>query len=59
MKLRNKLYPAHATSSEVLVILRNFGIDEYPLSDWENGWRKILDLCSNSLNDLVQVFKKF
>lgn len=58
MSLRNKLYPAHATSSEVLVVLRNFGIDEYPLRDWEAGWRKILSLCSNSLGDFVKVLQQ-
>jgi len=57
MSLRSKMYPAHATSSEILVILRNFGINEYPLVDWEKGWQKILQLCSNSLADLVKVFQ--
>jgi len=57
MSLRSKMYPAHATSSEVLVVLRNFGIDKYPLEDWEKGWRKILHLCSNSLGDFVKVLQ--
>ena len=58
MTLRSKLYPAHATSSEVLVVLRNFGIDNYPLEDWETGWRKILGLCSNSLGDFVKILQQ-
>jgi len=58
MKLRNKMYPTHATSSEILVVLRNFGINKYPLDDWEKGWRKILGICSNSLGDFVKALQK-
>jgi hypothetical protein len=57
MSLRSKLYPAHATSSQILVVLRNLGIDRYPLEDWEKGWRKILLLCSNSLGDFVELLQ--
>ena len=53
--LRNKMYPAHATAAEIVVILRNFGIDKYPLDDWEKGLRKIVGLCANSLADLVKL----
>jgi len=55
MSLRNKMYPTHATSYEILVILQNFGIARYPLEDWGKGWKKILTLCSNSLGELVSV----
>lgn len=57
MTLRNKLYPAHANSSEILKVLRNLGIDKYPLDDWEKGWRKILKLCSSSLVQLVEILQ--
>jgi len=57
MSLRSKLHPTHATSSDAITILRNFGIDKYPLEDWEEGWRKILNLCSNSLGDFVKVLQ--
>lgn len=57
MSLRSKMYPAHATSSEIIVVLRNFGIDKYPLEDWEKGWRKILSISSNSLGDFVRVLQ--
>jgi len=57
MSLRSKMYPAHATSSELLVVLQNFGIDKYPLEDWQKGWIKILSLCSNSLRDLVKTLQ--
>ena len=57
MLLRSKLYPAHATSSEVPVVLQNFGIAKYPLDDWEKGWRRILRLCSNSLGDFVKILQ--
>jgi hypothetical protein len=55
MALRNKMYPAHTTAAEIVVILRNFGIDKYPLDDWERGLRKIVGLCANSLADLVKL----
>jgi hypothetical protein len=57
MSLRSKLYPTHATSAEIIVILRNFGIDRYPLDDWEKGWRKILTLIANSLGDLFKALQ--
>lgn len=57
MSLRSKMYPAHATSCEILVILQNFGIGKYPLEDWGRGWRKILTLCSNSLGELVKALQ--
>lgn len=57
MSLRNKMYPAHATACEILVVLRNFGIDRYPLDNWEDGWKKILSLCSKSLADLVKTLQ--
>jgi len=53
LSLRSKMYPAHATSAEILVILRNFGIDKYPLDDWEKGFNKIMHLCTNTLADFV------
>lgn len=58
MSLRSKIYPTHANSSEILVILRNFGIDKYPMEDWEEGWRKILTICSNSLGDFVKLLQE-
>lgn len=57
MSLRSKMYPVHATSAEILVILRNLGINNYPLDDWEKGWKKIFSLCSNSLVELVEAFQ--
>ncbi len=57
MSLRSKMYPAHATSHEILVILQNFGIAQYPLEDWGKGWKKILTLCSNSLEKLVSLLQ--
>jgi hypothetical protein len=53
LTLRSKMYPAHATSAEIIVVLRNFGIDKYPLDDWERGFVKIMRLCANSLADLI------
>jgi hypothetical protein len=46
------MYPAHASASELLVYLRNFGIDKYPLEDWEAGFKKILGIIINSMADL-------
>jgi len=57
MSLRSKMYPAHATAHEILVVLRNFGIDRYPLDNWEDGWKKILSLCSKSLADFVNTLQ--
>jgi len=57
MSLRSKMYPTHATSSKILVVLRNLGIDKYPSDDWERDWRKILSLCSNSLAGLVKTLQ--
>lgn len=57
VSLRNKMYPAHATSSEILVILQNFGIIECPLKNWGKGWNKVLTLCSNSLGELVEALQ--
>ena len=54
MALRSKMYPAHVTTSEIIVILRNFGIDKYPLDNWEEGLRKIIDICAKSLDDLTR-----
>jgi len=51
------MHPAHANSSEILMVLRNLGIDKYPLDDWEKGWRKILTLCANSLVQLVEALQ--
>jgi hypothetical protein len=53
LSLRSKMYPAHVTSAEIIVILRNFGIDKYPLDDWEKGFNKIIHLCTNALADFV------
>jgi hypothetical protein len=53
MSLRSKMYPTHATACEILIVLGNFGIDRYPLENWEDGWKKILSLCSKSLADLI------
>jgi len=53
LALRSKMYPAHATASEVIVILGNFGLSKYPMSNWEEGVSKILRLCSNSLSALL------
>jgi len=53
LNLRSKMYPAHATSAEIIVVLRNFGIDKYPLDDWEKGFSKIMHLSANSLADLI------
>jgi hypothetical protein len=55
MALRSKMYPAHATAAEIVVILRNFGIDKYPLDDWERGLSKIVGLCAKSLAGLVEL----
>lgn len=54
ISLRSKMFPTHATSAEILIVLRNLGIDKYPLDDWEQGWRKIFTLCTNSLVPLVE-----
>jgi hypothetical protein len=54
MALRSKVYPTHGTASEIIVILNNFGIDRYPLPDWQAGWVKILTLCGHSLGNLVK-----
>ena len=54
--IRNKIYPTHRTATELLVVLRNLGIDKYPLEDWQSGYNKILDLVANSmvgLNGLI------
>lgn len=53
LSLRSKMYPAHATPAEIIVVLRNFGIDKYPLDDWEKGFSKIMHLCANALADLI------
>jgi len=57
MSLRSKMYPTHATATEIIKILRNFGIDNYPLEDWQKGWLKILNLCIVSLMGLVKVLQ--
>jgi hypothetical protein len=53
LSLRSKMYPIHVTSTEIIVVLRNFGIDKYPLDDWEKGFSKIIQLCAKSLADFV------
>ena len=53
LSLRNKTYPAHATASEIIAVLGNFGLSKYPMIDWEEGVSKILQLCSNSLSALL------
>jgi hypothetical protein len=58
MALRSKMYPAHVTSSEIIVILKNFGIDRYPLDNWEEGISKIVTLCSNSLDALTSAIQQ-
>ena len=55
LSLRSKTYPAHATASEVLVILRNFGLSKYPPNDWEEDVSKIIHLCSQSLYALLKM----
>ena len=57
LALRSKMYPAHATASEVIIILGNFGLGKYPLDDWEEGVSKILRLCSNSLSALLTLIQ--
>jgi hypothetical protein len=56
MSLRN-MYPAHATTARILVVLQNFGIANYPLKDWGKGWRRILTLCANNLGELADVLQ--
>lgn len=58
MTLRSKMYPAHVTSSEIIVVLGNFGINKYPLNDWEEGVTKIINLCSNSLDSLCSAISE-
>jgi hypothetical protein len=58
MALRSKTFPAHVTSSEIIVILRNLGIDRYPLDNWEEGISKIVTLCSNSLDALTSAIQQ-
>lgn len=53
LSLRSKMYPTHATDSEIIMILGNFGLGKYPLNDWEEGVSKILHLCSKSLSALL------
>jgi hypothetical protein len=53
LSLRSKMYPAHATASEIIAVLGNFGFSKYPMDDWEDGVSKILRLCSNSLSALL------
>lgn len=55
VSLRSKMYPTHTTPAEILVILRNFGIDKYPLDDWEKGFSKIMHLCTNTLIDFLKI----
>lgn len=52
INLRGKLYPVHATGFELLRILRNFGIDQYPPEDWESGFTHICEIILNSLKNL-------
>ena len=47
------MYPAHATASEIIAVLGNFGLGKYPMDDWEEGVSKILRLCSNSISTLL------
>ena len=58
LSLRSKMYPAHATTAEIIVILGNFGVGNYPLDDWDKGVSKILNLCSNSLYGLLTLIQK-
>lgn len=53
LTLRSKMYPTHATGAEIIVVLGNFGLNKYPMNDWEEGVSKILHLCSNSLSALL------
>lgn len=52
LAVRSKMYPAHATASEIVIVLGNFGL-KYPMTDWEEGVSKILRLCANSLSALL------
>lgn len=57
LTLRSKMYPTHATASEIIVVLRNFGVGNYPLNDWDKGVSKILNLCTNSLYGLLTLLQ--
>lgn len=57
LTLRSKIYPTHATGSEIIVVLGNFGLSKYPMNDWEEGVSKILGLCSKSLYSLLTLMQ--
>ena len=57
LSLRSRMYPTHATPAEIIVVLRNLGIDKYPLDDWEKGFSKIMHLCANALADFITLIQ--
>jgi hypothetical protein len=50
--IRNRMIPMHATTPELLKYLRNFGLDSYPLENWESGFQKILNIVTISMESL-------
>lgn len=51
MSLRNN-FPAHVTTSKIITDLKVFGIDGYPLKNWDNGIIKIINICAESLDKI-------
>jgi hypothetical protein len=57
MALRN-IFPAHVTTSKIITDLKVFGIDGYPLKNWDKGISTIVTICADSLDKITNRLRK-
>jgi len=55
--LRSKMYPTHSTTTDIIKVIQNFGIESYPPDNWETSFQKILQLTTKNLEYLVKLLK--
>jgi hypothetical protein len=57
MSLRN-IFPAHVTPVQVIDTLKVFGIDGYPLKNWDQGVSVIVNACADSLDKITTMIRE-